>query len=231
MWPIRRRLAVAVSGVALSVGAGAIAISTFLPAGEDRVRSDAGLPQHSPVDPAKADAAVRDYIHRTNIIGSSPIESGEHAYAGLGTDPHACGGVAIAHVWAMQQLGLPARYVQLAGRDFIEGSDQYQTHAVAEVYYDGKWRLSDPTFNIHLNCSDGQRHLSVPEAFACLSNGNDLIEVQGSTTIPGRTLADYHLPYDRLFAAYELRATDTTPREAWPTGEWLQHALSKYPRP
>ncbi len=109
--------------------------------------------------------------------------------------------MAIAHAWAMNVLGIPARTVELGGQNFLSGNDRYQTHTFAEVFYDGDWHISDPTFNISVNCADGQKHLSVKDAFACLERGADLVGVQGKTTNTGKTLADFNSDYSDYFVA------------------------------
>ena len=43
------------------------------------------------------------------------------------------------------------------------------------TYLDGKWQISDPTFNVSAGCSNGARNLSVPEAIACLRGGHEIV--------------------------------------------------------
>lgn len=199
---------------------------------ETAVRADAGLPLTGALDPATADAAVRDFIHRTNIVGSNrPIgKYPAKVYSGIGTEEGAllCGGMAIAHAWAMNTLGIPARTVELGGQNFLSGKDRKQTHAFAEVFYDGDWHISDPTFNISVDCSDGEKHISAKEAFACLEREETLVGVQGRNTVPGRSLADLRAKYSSYFAAYELAASPISKREMHPSDAWIREALAKY---
>ncbi len=54
-----------------------------------------------------------------------------------------CGGLSHVHRVLCRMVGLPARYIGAFNLRPIMGS-----HAISEVYYDGKWHLLDPTFGL-----------------------------------------------------------------------------------
>ncbi|KAA3646374.1 MAG: transglutaminase domain-containing protein [Chloroflexi bacterium] len=53
-----------------------------------------------------------------------------------------CGGMSVSFTSLLQLANLPTRYIGLFGLPY-QGS-----HAVAEVYYDDKWHMFDPTFGL-----------------------------------------------------------------------------------
>lgn len=200
------------------------------------VLKSAGLPITAPLNPHQANLAIRDYVYRSNRLGnaSHTFQSNGHRYALLGEAgfEQLCGGMAMAFQWALTKIGLPARTVQLAGEDFLAGKNQYDTHVSVEVWLDGKWQISDPTFNISVRCSSGKGNLSVPEARDCIKNGGKLVAIPGRTQISSRTIADYYAPYDNFFAAYRRARIDTPAVEAemdeYPEPEWVQRSISLY---
>lgn len=203
------------------------------------VLRDAGLPVSSSIDPREANEAVRDFVYRTNKVGvgTFAFRRGDQRYAMLGQNAGAqlCHGMALAQEWALSQIGVPSRAVVLAGENFLSGKDRFETHAVNEVWLDGKWQISDPTFNISVDCSDGKKNLSVPEAAACVRAGGKLVPVPGKTQIvgKGRTVAEYYAPYETFFAAYERDPVDianiTAPKEEYPEPNWIRKSLQLYP--
>lgn len=54
-----------------------------------------------------------------------------------------CGGLSHVHRTLCRKVGLPARYIGAFNLRPLMGS-----HAISEVYYDGKWHLLDPTFGL-----------------------------------------------------------------------------------
>ena len=54
-----------------------------------------------------------------------------------------CGGLSHVHRVLCRMVGLPSRYIGAFNLRPIMGS-----HAISEVYYDGKWHLLDPTFGL-----------------------------------------------------------------------------------
>lgn len=199
------------------------------------VRRDATLPMQGDIDPVAAEIAVRNFVYSNLIVGyeRSPGAPAGRKYAYLGT-PSAtmqCGGTAQAYSWAMNAIGVPARLVQLAGKDFLAGADKYQTHVTVEVQIDGHWEISDPYFNAFFHCGDDAKRLSVTEAMACVRAGKTLTPEVGTATNPrAEKISTTKTPYPEYLGAYIRRSSPTTnsPEESYPREGWLKDALVQY---
>lgn len=133
----------------------------------------------------------------------------------------------------MNQVGVPARIVQLAGKGFLDGTSQKDTHITVEASIGGAWRISDPTYNVHFNCSDGSENLSIEQAEQCVARGAQLVGVPGKTQFKGigRTIADnYPAPYATFLAARAPlpREAAVKPIDVSPHPDWIAKALAQY---
>lgn len=132
--------------------------------------------------------AIRDLVYRTNVIGSSdnPARSGE-IFVHLGEPGYEqlCGGMSDAYAWALRQIGVPARVVQLASQRFLDGENRFDTHVTVEVLIDGKWRVSDPTFNAEFQCSGNYEFLDIEGMRACVNGGNALVRSKAPLLFQG----------------------------------------------
>jgi hypothetical protein len=113
-----------------------------------------------------------------------------------------CGNLAMAEVLLLQEIGIAARPVSLASRDFAEDNDQFAAHVLLEFFDpdDGEWVLSDPTFNIGIENEQGNR-IGLK---AILSSESTLPTpswsiLQFPQTQPGRTAGEHNIPYKDLF--------------------------------
>lgn len=221
----RYRNAAQAATKASSISAAELAV--FSAFERETVLRDAGLLTGD--DPLEVSRAVRDWVYRTNKIGNGETHKSEGAliYANLGKPGHEqlCGGMAAAYYWALTRVGVPARIVQLATQSYLGGDDNGGTHVTVETYIDGRWRVSDPTFNVGFRCStDEGQALSITDMKQCIESGGGLIARAGKTQISGRTIADYYLPYKELLSAYARTAVSmpeiSTPAEQYPDG-WL----------
>ena len=79
----------------------------------------------------------------SEIVIANPYVNLKEMQAGKGA---ICGTMTHVFVASANSLGLPARYILLL-RDL--SYENYDTHAVAEVYIDGQWVVIDPTFNAY----------------------------------------------------------------------------------
>ena len=186
----------------------------------------AGLPADAS-NPTEINRALRDYVYRSNKVGgNSPkgLVTPQLIFTHLGVAgwDELCGGMSEALAWALNNVGIEARVVQLATKDFVEGRDAYDTHVTVEARIDGKWRISDPTFNVAVSCSDGEKFIAVEGVRACLQRGRHLTFVQGRTQIENRTIASYYAPYRDFFFAYKTKGKEVP-------ADWLAHALAYYP--
>lgn len=209
------------------------AAASYSALSNDIVRRDAGLPISGSLDPKQAALAVRDYIYRSYQPGTQKLPDDPAAlYASLTTSDGtmACGGIGLSYVWALQAIGIPARFIQLAGDDFLGGMDDYDTHVTVEVFLDGAWQISDPTYNVSVACStDPSKPIATPEAHACVINGHSLILTPGKTQLvvpKGLKIADPKI-YGKYYSAYTRRSmsspeisepTDTFPADWYKAG-------------
>ena len=199
------------------------------------VIGDAGLSLIGDVEPRAAADAIRDYVYRNFDPGKEelPDKSAPAYYASLSSTRNGmlCGGAGLAYAWALNTVGIPARVVQLAGQDFLSGKDRYQTHVTVEALIDGDWEISDPTFNVSIQCSRGNgKNLSVDGVLACLRQGRELEYSPGKTQIDGRKIDPKEYPV--YFAAFVRRALSENgvdePEASFPSDDWLKTALSTY---
>lgn len=208
------------------------------------VRGDANLPLKGPLDARKAALAVRDYIYREYDGGPEDLPGASPAtlWAALSSDSSdgmMCGAAGLAYSWALQAIGIPSRFVQLAGKNYLSGKDMYQTHVTVEAWLDGAWEISDPTYNLSVACSDHpSKHVATPQARECIQRGKSLVLIHGKTHFSkkskyaGKTITSKR--YASYFAAYRRRSTSTplgsVEQESAPQTDWLEIALKAYPQ-
>jgi hypothetical protein len=159
----------------------------------------------SDVDPI---IGLRDYVYNSTIVGpgnfnySNPVD---HFISMTQSEVSMlCGGMSVTYKWLLSMFDIPARTVQLATKEYLNGEARYDSHITVEVYDKklGKWYVSDPTFNISLKCNDGDNAADVEELRACVVNGRDISYIRdGIKYIKGRTIEEYYLPYDKLLYA------------------------------
>lgn len=196
------------------------------------VKRDAGLPLTDEMETRKSALAIREYIYRGFDLGDEELPDKNPAayYMALGSKQNGmkCGGASVAYAWALNAVGIPARTVQLAGEDFLAGRDLYQTHVTVEVMIDGKWEISDPTFNVTIRCSDKDENLSVHGVRACLARGERLNYVAGQTQISDKMVKPNEYP--SYFAAFTRRAVSTgeADEEEYPAAGWVDAAMEAY---
>lgn len=199
----------------------------------DIIFRDAGYPE--PRDSMEASRAVRDWIYRTNKVerGEAYSSNGALIYANLGKpgSGQLCGGMSTAYAWALNTIGIPARTVQLAADDYLQGEEEGATHVTVEAYIDGEWRVSDPTFNAEFQCGDQEDLLDIKEMRECVAKGGTLTSVAGKTQLKGRTVEEYYLPYAAFLAAYVRAPVSTAlisePIEVDPPN-WLEDSVAHY---
>ena len=68
------------------------------------------------------------------------------------TSTSRCWGISFFYRHSLQAFGIPTRYVAL-----FKSMEPIISHAAVEAKLNGKWVVSDPTFNIELTGIDGQR--------------------------------------------------------------------------
>ncbi len=199
------------------------------------VRRDAGLHLTGALDKRAALLAIRDYVYRS--FDNEPEElasvTPDIVYAALGSDENNmyCGGAALAYTWALNAIGIPARFIQLGGQDFLAGKDLYQTHATVEAMIDGKWEISDPTFNVSVRCTDNDiENLSVHGVRTCLALGGTLKYLPGRTQFKDRLVEPDKYP--AYFAAFTRRAVSSSDvketEESYPSNGWIEKAMKAY---
>jgi hypothetical protein len=191
------------------------------------VLKDAGITQNA--DESEIVRSIRDHIYRTNIVGSGQNHGwrGELIYAHLGQagNEQLCGGLSLAHAWALNMAGIPARTVQLAAKTYLVGARMGDTHVTVEALVEDKWIVTDPTFNVEFSCSDdvsGDR-IGIEAMRQCVIGGNELVAHNGATQTPGRRLDEYNLAFEDLLAAYQIAGN---PPISYPHTEWLDAQAS-----
>lgn len=197
------------------------------------VRRNAGVRENTAID--SQIRAIRDLVYRDNKVGSSTgtISPGQ-IFTRLGEPGYEqlCGGMSEAYAWALKRVGVPARVVQLASQRYLDGEDRFDTHVTVEAFVDGKWRVSDPTFNTEFQCSGSDEFLDIEGLKQCNATGGEIIPVKGASQIVGRTLEDYYAPFSEFLAAYKkypIRSKVISSEAiSFPTDDWDVSSLKYY---
>lgn len=152
------------------------------------------------------------YSH-TVVVGvpvpiTAPLTAAEFKSVMDGDMPEICGGMAQVYIGLLQAFGLKARYLTLiVDSSLFLGGTGLDTHVSVEVYLDGEWVIQDPTFNIHwVDWGDPLGIVGLSNAF--LYGFQPRPVTDGFPTLPGRALADYHMPYGPLTANVEVAEVD-----------------------
>lgn len=122
----------------------------------------------------------------------SPLVLLEQAKKGRGM---ICGGLAAVHFNALKGHGYKARMVKLL-RQSVHTPDSHQT---VEVWQDGGWKISDPTFNVEF-WKNGTRTGAVEVQKSILNGDYRDVEYRfkGEVQYPAR-LEDYYMNWQPLF--------------------------------
>jgi hypothetical protein len=186
---------------------------------------------------------LRDYVYNKTILGKGNIEQFnpvsqiiklKNSKANM-----MCGGMAFTYKSLLSAFDIPARTIQLATKEYIDGYRRNDTHVTVEVYDSkmGKWYLSDPTFNISLMCNNKKQLADIEELRECAINGQGISYVRdGVQYIKGRTIEEYYLPYSDLLYAVDAEKTiglvNGNPiirhRAELPSNNWRKTALGQY---
>ena len=170
----------------------------------ERILGDLGLDPQGEYLPEDLTYLAREFVYRTNTW---PKESTQidveldflptYEAWKMGEASFKCGGSAYTLAWMIEQLGVPARGVQLAAQTFLEGETDLDTHVTTEVYLKGKWVMHDPTFNASFRCHGKDASIL------------DLVECEEPEAVLGvdqskHTLEAYPIPYMDFLAAYSF---------------------------
>lgn len=152
---------------------------------------------------------LRNLVYSHTRVGSGPAIDAPLTVAEFdsvmdGDSAELCLGMSQFYVGLLQAFGLKARILSLLADSslFLDGTG-LDTHVSVEVYLRGQWVIQDPTFNIHW-VDDG-----IPLDIAGLRNAflygfQPQPVTDGFPTLPGRSLADYYMPYGPLTANVEI---------------------------
>ena len=139
-----------------------------------------------------------------------------------------CGNFGLAETLLLAEIGIPARPVQLATKQFVEGQDRFATHVLLEFFDPdiGKWVLSDPTFNIGFEDKDGNR-LGLSEILADPDPEHPAWRtIQFYPTQANRQVDVYSIPIADFFSQVFTTSIDHFPA---PHANAYQEALALIP--
>ncbi len=149
--------------------------------------------------------AITNFVYQRSNAKISPEPTFSHFGGarewGTATAPTVdglCGTFATAVLDLCDKLGIAARRVSLATKQFAEGNAIGDTHELVEVFEPsmGNWVLVDPSFNLTFE-ADG-RLLGLRDLLRAAAEGRNWKAVPIGTLRPGRTVGDYYLPYEDL---------------------------------
>ncbi len=104
---------------------------------------------------------------------------------------HICGGLAMIYMTVCEAFGIPSRYVGL----FDSVKAPYNSHATVEIFIDGKWIASDPTFNVMHK--DDDRYLNYAQMREKTMNKNQFKTVtNGMPVFKNRLIENYPVPLE-----------------------------------
>jgi len=146
---------------------------------------------------------LRNHLYKaTNKIGPNinPTSNDSYRYFLTLTNQtdNLCSSIAVTYIWMLSMFDIPSREVILKSKDCCQGKQNRESHVIVEAIANNKIFVSDPTFNVSFNCSNGQDQLSAVEMKKCISEGNKLLPVYGMTKKPRRTLEEYYISIDKL---------------------------------
>jgi len=146
-------------------------------------------------------AKLRDHIHRNIRLESSTEYIDYYNFAStfkIATIQKdvglLCGGLSLLFMAALESLGIPSRFVGILSSTEVP----YDSHATVEIYIDGQWIASDPTFNVMYERNGS--FLSYSDVYESLKRGQQfLITTNGYEVAANRGIENYYITHEDLF--------------------------------
>ncbi len=185
-------------------------------------------------------AKVREYVYLNNIAPANwPLKPPFGPVSGINTKGDfynqyiqwkagqyrfECGELGYVQEWMLEELGIPAHDVALATVDYFNGNI-YTTHVTTEAYFNNKWSVTDATFNVTLQCNNGE-DASIHELKDCLNKGGTITWHSGPAYKAPLSLEEYTTPIANLIYAYQTNYVYKSrlkpePDEAYPYPGWI----------
>jgi len=169
------------------------------------ILSDLGLDPSEKYDAEDLAYLAREFVYKTNTWpteDSTWIEVNDDFFPvyeawKLGEAKFKCGGSGYTLAWMLEEIGVPARGVQLAAQTFLDGEANLDTHVTTEVFLNGKWVVQDATFNVSFEC-DGK-----PASILDLVDCDEVVSISGEDQSK-HTLEAYPVPFLDFLAAYSI---------------------------
>jgi hypothetical protein len=177
----------------------------------DQILKDLGIAQIDDYSEGQLALAAREFVYLTNQEPEgevTPIDvtidfASKYEDWKIGDAKFLCGGSSYVLAWMLEDLGIPARAVQLATQNFIDGFNKDETHVTTEVFLNGQWIIEDATFNVSFSC-DG-KEASILDLAECLKSGEKIAWNPGDKYGGfGHTVEDYPVPFADHLAAYSM---------------------------
>jgi hypothetical protein len=156
--------------------------------------------------------AVARFVHEHSRVAVVTVAGSGFTTLGSphfwNSNPHqtidgSCGTFADAAMDGFGRLGLTARAVSLGSRRFYDGEALVDTHVLVEIFDPelSRWILLDPTFNVCFRSDTGEE-LGITQLMEYQRTARPWRAVPLGPVLPGRSLAEYYLPFgDLLFMA------------------------------
>lgn len=170
-------------------------------------------------------AKIRNHLYRSVPLRLTPagfdffdFDTAYNATLQSGDVGHYCGGITCLYLACLEAHGIPARYVGL----FDACREPYESHASVEIWIDGRWIASDPTFNVMFRL-DGA-WLSYAELLAALAAEKPVEIVSNGFPIqPGRDISSYFVPLRNW------KYVVMHPAVVYSSGRKLEYPLTRIP--
>ncbi len=165
---------------------------------------------------------LRNHVYSGNKVslpkGKAAIPLTVENYKAVvsGQSPQLCNGMAIVYIGLLQAFGIPSRQVVVASNKAVSSrlalnssgqlnakSSPPDTHAMVEVFLEGRWILQDPTFNIQWE-QDGKSLSTFELRQAFLSGKKPTPVTNGYKLLPKRSTQEYYIPYNELLGYIEI---------------------------
>lgn len=169
---------------------------------------------------------LRDYIYRNVRLESSSDYIDYYNFASTFKTATIqqefgllCGGLSLLYMAALESLDIPSRFVGILSSTEVP----YDSHATVEIFIDGQWIASDPTFNI-MYMKNG-RYLSYKDVYESLKSGKEFsISSNGYEIQSDRSIQNYYITQEELFQFVYIHPgftnEDRTPNQVSHLPEW-----------
>ncbi len=124
-----------------------------------------------------------------------------------------CGDYTLLYISLCHSVNLPARHISIWGNSTVGAS----SHAIVEVYIDGKWVVMDPTFDVHFMIGEELTSaLDIHDYLYSNKTQKGKLKMVGKRRTTELIYMPYIFSYDLLlYSVYNIYWADTPIKKIW----------------